>query len=336
MYHAKRCSILQVDFIGCILLLAASVLVVFAFQEGGLGSTGNIWRSALFIGPLSVGCVCWFVLLGWEGLVRRVLSIPPLLPMNLLRQRVYLSGVLCTITTGFVYFVVVYSLPIHIQVVNQKSALIAGVDMLPMLGSAAVGSMLGGVLNGKRNNIFPILMFGSCCMALGAGLLSTISSLEIGATLFGYQVLVGMGFGLTVSNVTMLAIIESGLEEHAVSQGVVAQARILGGSIGIAASTAILGVIERRNIAAMAAFHEHGRDVDEPKEHFVIRQSYSEGFQRTMQVTTIIACLTIILCLGTFQKHPITMAERGKQLYMQKMKEQSEKAALAAAAASES
>lgn len=36
MQHAERRSWKRLDFLGCFLLIAASVLVVFSFQEGGL------------------------------------------------------------------------------------------------------------------------------------------------------------------------------------------------------------------------------------------------------------------------------------------------------------
>jgi len=72
-----------------------------------------------------------------------------------MRRRVYLAGVLCTITTGFAHFSDIYSLPIHFLVAYQKSALAAGIALLPMLGSAAIGSVIGGKLSGgRRNNNF--------------------------------------------------------------------------------------------------------------------------------------------------------------------------------------
>ena len=200
---------------GCVLQLAASILVVFAFQEAGLARSSNVWKTASFLAPLLVGCLCWILLVGWEGIVPRYWSVTPLLPPQLMRRRVYAAGVLCTITTGFVYFSVIYSLPIHFQIVYQKSALAAGIALLPMLGSAAIGSMLGGVLSGgKRNNIFPVNMAAVALMALGSGLLSTVSSLAVQTKVYGFQVLIGLGFGLSISSITMLAILESSSADH--------------------------------------------------------------------------------------------------------------------------
>lgn len=125
--HAERRPVRELDFLGCVLLIAASILVVFSFQEGGISN--NAWGTAIFIAPLIVGCVCWVLLIGWEMIVARLweYSIAATLPLRLLTLRVYISGVLATMLTGFPYFVVIYSLPLRFQVVNETSPLTAGI-----------------------------------------------------------------------------------------------------------------------------------------------------------------------------------------------------------------
>lgn len=299
--HAERKPILELDFIGCVLKLAASIQIVFAFQEAGLADSSSVWRSALFLAPLLVGCLCYILLFGWETTVPRIWSIAPLLPMKLVRRRVYAAGVLCTITSGFVYFFVIYSLPLHFQVVYQKSVLAAGIALLPMLGSAAFGSMLGGILSGKKNRVLPVLITAAALMAIGSGLLSTVTSLTLQAKVYGFQVFIGLGFGLSISNITMLAILESSPTDHgmthgfdesaqvvvltiyvAVAQGIMAQARILGGSIGIAASTCILGVMERRELAgvpssALASLQVSAHSLT-AEQYRQVQQAYADSF----------------------------------------------------------
>ncbi len=75
-------------------------------------------------------------------------------PMPFLKHRVYIAGVLSATMIGFPYFVILYNLPIRFQVVNEMSALSAGIGLLPMLGSTAVGSMIGGIISGKKNRTF--------------------------------------------------------------------------------------------------------------------------------------------------------------------------------------
>merc|ERR1712093_353317 len=54
----------ELDFFGAILVIAASVLLVFSFQQAGINS--NSWSKAIFIAPLIIGILLWFVLFGWE------------------------------------------------------------------------------------------------------------------------------------------------------------------------------------------------------------------------------------------------------------------------------
>ncbi|MCJ1433471.1 hypothetical protein MMC27_002833 [Xylographa pallens] len=319
IHHAERRSFRELDIVGCVLLIAASVLVVFSFQEGGLGV--NAWGSAIFIAPLLIGCVCWALLFGWEAIVARRWehSIAAIFPQRLMKRRVYMAGVLCTLLSGFPYFVVIYSLPLRFQVVNEKSALLAGIGLLPMLASAAVGSTLGGGLNSKKNRAFQTLLAAACLMLIGTSLLSTLSNtLDIEPKTYGFQVFIGLGFGLTVSTVSVLGSAESELRDNAVAQGIVAQVRVLGGSIGIAASTAILGVTERRELtgvvspAQLASLQATAQTLS-PVQLLTVRQAYSDAFSESLKVCAVVMAVCVVVTLGTFQRNPMRVDEKMEQ-----------------------
>lgn len=141
--------------------------------------------------------------------------------------------------TGFANFVAIYSLPLHFQIVNGSSPLMAGVSLLPLLVSAAIGSMLGGL---TTNHSFPALAVANSLMAVGTGLLSTLANHNgIQTKTYGFEVPLGLGMGLSISTSTLLAALQCEGQDMAVAQGIVAQARVLGGSIGIAASSAVVG-----------------------------------------------------------------------------------------------
>jgi hypothetical protein len=208
----------ELDIVGCLLLIAASVLVVFALQEGGLSA--NAWGTALFITPLVIGCLCWVLLFSWEVIVARLWedSMVAIFPLRLLKRRVYMASTLFALFTGFPYFVTVYNLPIRFQVVNDMTPLNAGLGLLPLLGSTAVGGMIGGAAPRIKNMIFPTLVVAACLLVIGTSLLSTLSNtLEVEPKTYGFQVFVGLGFGLTVSTVSTLATLESDSRDHGMS-----------------------------------------------------------------------------------------------------------------------
>jgi hypothetical protein len=283
MEQPVRRSWRRLDFLGSFLLIAASVLVVFAFQQAGLRP--HSWDTAMFLAPLLVGCVCWCILFAWEILASHH-SIATILPPRLLKRRVYTSTVIVTILTGFVNFTAIYSLPLHFQIVNGTSPLTAGVGLLPLLVSAAIGSMLGGL---TATHSFPALAIANSLIALGTGLLSTLSTHHgIQPKTYGFEVPLGLGIGLSISTSTLLAALQCGLGDLASAQGIVAQARVLGGSIGIAASSAVLG-----GMGVKAG--RLGMVVDE-------REVYAKAFRETMWICAVVGCIALVASVGTYEK----------------------------------
>lgn len=164
-----------------------------------------------------VGSVCWILLFAWEVIVARRWeeSIATIFPLRLIKRRVYMAYVVSTMLIGFPYFVVIYALPLRFQVVNGKSPMLAGISLLPLLGSVAIATVIGGGANSKRNNTFYTLIAGSCLMTIGTALFSTLANtVEVPARAYGFQIFVGLGFGLTVSTVSLGASLESEVRDN--------------------------------------------------------------------------------------------------------------------------
>ncbi len=209
----------SLDFVGSFLVVAASVLVTFSFQNAG--SDVDQWRQAIFLAPLIVGIFCWAALLLWEWVVERLWRdrVLAAFPMRLLRNRVYVAAMLNTLFLGFPFLMMVYAFPLRLQVVNGQSPLMAGVMLLPMLGGVSIGSLLAGVASREKNRIFETLVLASSLMLLGVGLETTLSdSFVLEAKALGFLPLIGFGFGLSASSSTMAATFESPISEHGESR----------------------------------------------------------------------------------------------------------------------
>ena len=209
MAPRERRKLRGMGWLGCVLLIAASVLSIFAFQQAGLHS--NPWAKPLFIAPLAVGLLCWGLLMVSEILVARYWkdSIDAIIPLRLMKHRVFSLSVVATLLLGFAYLRILYNLPFRFEVVNLKSALGAGVSILPLVGGASFGSMLAGVLCAKKDRTFPVVTIGACGVVLGSALLSTLdNSTQTSAKEYVYQILVGLGFGLAIVAVSVMATYE--------------------------------------------------------------------------------------------------------------------------------
>ncbi|WQF83402.1 Putative sugar transporter, major facilitator superfamily, MFS transporter superfamily [Colletotrichum destructivum] len=306
----------ELDFVGSILLVAASVLVVFSFQNAG--TDGNKWSQAIFVVPVTIGGICFILLLGWETLVFKIWNnrIMAAIPIRLLHNRVYVATIFNTMFLGFPYLLVIYAFPIHLQVVHGKSSLLAGILMLPMLGSVALGTTLGGIANKTKNRLFETTAVASCFMTLGCGLMTTLSSsVNLEPKALGFLTFIGFGFGLSATSSTVLGATESEISDHAPAQGIIAQVRILGGSLGIAASTAILGTFIRSDLAGvvspeqLSSLHGAGMNLTEAQATSV-RQAYTDSFRKDMHVGTILSGIAILFSLVVYRRNRITFEEQ--------------------------
>lgn len=80
-----KTSLKRIDYLGMVLLLAFSVLLVFALEMGG---TRYSWSSSIVIATLVVSAVSGIGFFAWEVLIDRESSVQePVFPPNILKER---------------------------------------------------------------------------------------------------------------------------------------------------------------------------------------------------------------------------------------------------------
>lgn len=101
----------------------------------------------------------------------------------------------------------IFNIPQRLQTVNSTSAIDAGIRLLPLLLLSPVASATSGLLITKLK-IPPlyILILGGSLQTIGVGLFSSLSSsdLQIPPAQYGYQVIMGLGFGFNLSTILMM------------------------------------------------------------------------------------------------------------------------------------
>ncbi|OAQ96546.1 hypothetical protein LLEC1_02348 [Akanthomyces lecanii] len=319
---ANRLKWRNFDFFGTFLIIAASVLVVFAFQNAG-ESFYDVFNSSSFIAPIIIGLACWVVVFAWAILVdngRFGKHLAPAVPFRLFRNRHYTSAALTTLLIGYPYLQIIFTFPTRAQVVSGKSALVSGIELLPMIGGSAIGSIVSGVMNGKKNFLFETIATGCCLTLLGCGLLSTVHGHEDDAKALGFLVLPGLGFGLSTAAATMLVTFEASIADAAPAHGILAQMRILGGSIGIATASILL----RNKKAATMGGHVSPNDMGHLGEglghpgsdqHILVISAYSEAFRDGMKICSIIAGIAVLVSILGFRRTRMDMNEQRAKLF---------------------
>ncbi|KAH7035677.1 major facilitator superfamily domain-containing protein, partial [Microdochium trichocladiopsis] len=301
--HRRR-SWGELDYVGSSLLISAVVLVVFSFQNAA--AQPDQWNTAVFLAPLLLGLSCAAILVGWSIFVERRWKdrMIPALPLRVLRNLVYTSALLNTVLLGFVYIMIVFVFPLRSQIVNGKDAMIAGLLLLPMLIANAVGIVASTALHQHGKHTMMPLMVAAGLTMLGSGLLTTLSAVvELEAKALGFLVFVGLGYGISVSTTTVTAALEPEPKDHASAQGLIAQMRILGGSLGIAASSAILGTRLGPELAHVSPDQLVSATITEDALEQV-RRSTADAYALDMQVCTIVAAAAAVSALASWKKLP--------------------------------
>jgi len=229
----------RVDFLGASLLFIATTLLVAALEEAGLSFA---WKSAFVISLLTVSGLTWIAFVFWERIVTlRRNSTEPVFPWRLMTSRIWMGMTLNALFLGAPWFVTIFQLPQRFIVVNNASALGAGLRLIPFTLAAPVGSIISATIAGKAK-VPPIylVLLASSIQVIGFGLLSSLPLSEIEPNAqYGYQVIAGFGVGINISTLLLMtpfSIAEK--RDNAVALSSVSQFRMLGGVIGLAIVTA--------------------------------------------------------------------------------------------------
>ncbi|KAK4184619.1 major facilitator superfamily transporter [Podospora australis] len=231
------------DYLGGFASLTASILLVFALEQGGVVYS---WGSAAIIAPFVLSGVLWVVFVLWErGLsLRKGALVEPLFPWGLACNRFVLGLLLNAFLTGFPFMAALINIPQRMQVVNGTTAVEAGLRMLPLLLCSPVATTVSGLLVSKLKVPPAYILLGGCCLqAVGIGLFSSLPSsgnLAIPAAQYGYQVIMGFGFGFNLGTCVIMVPMVVRQRDMAVTMGSVTQIRVLGGTIGLAVCSALL------------------------------------------------------------------------------------------------
>lgn len=106
------------------------------------------------------------------------------------------------------------------------------------------------------------------------------------------------------------------------AQGIIAQVRILGGSLGIAASSAILGAKVRSELSSVlspAQMQSLASAVAQltPEQHAAVRHTYTDALKEDMIVCTAVLAVAFFLTFGAYRKNRLTIGERQRARFIE-------------------
>ncbi|TVY75574.1 Efflux pump FUS6 [Lachnellula suecica] len=202
----SKAAFARIDLLGTTLLLAFSVLIVFALEESG---SRYSWSSPTIIITIVFSALSGVGFVGWEWWIERAKGKQePTFPLTLLKDRVLASMMATAFFIGFPFVAIVVNIPQRAQAVYGFSPIRAGLALLPLLLTSPLATALSGYLTSNRR-IPPLylIVIGSVLQLLGVGLTCSLptNATKSPAAQYGYEVIMGFGFGAGLSTLLTLA-----------------------------------------------------------------------------------------------------------------------------------
>lgn len=191
--------------------------------------------------------------------------------------------------------------------------------MLALLLLSATGAALGGIISAQRNISWYILASSLALQLIGLGLMSRLPTAAgpVRSEQYGFQVILGLGFGLTISSLMIVTRMEIKAKDVGVAFSAMTQVRTLGGLIGIAAGQALLNarLLSRLGSALsaekLAALLQSTTAIAgfTPEEAAATAQTYGEAFNLQNTVMLGFCAAATVACLGVWKRNPMEFDE---------------------------
>jgi MFS family permease len=181
-------KILQMDPLGTIIIMGASLCYLLALQAAGVTKS---WNDKSVIGTwVGFGLLLiLFAILEWY------LGKHALLQGHLLRKRIIIVACIYVSFFAGAFFTLVYYLPIYFQSVSGVSPLDSGTRNLGLILSLSLFSIISGGAITVMGHYMPWMIAGAILATVGSTLLRTLDIGSPSSHWIGYQVIAGIGFG---------------------------------------------------------------------------------------------------------------------------------------------
>jgi MFS transporter, DHA2 family, methylenomycin A resistance protein len=212
------------DWTGAFLTTLGVGLLTFGLIEG----PGRGWGSALIIGSFVLAALGLAVFVAWES--RRT---APLIDVSLFGRAPFTVANLAGLTVFFAFIGAIVYLSAYFQQVQGRSALGAGLAVLPIGAGFFVSAQLSGRIVGRLGPRLPMVLGLGLCGVAMIGLLRLRSDSSI-SEVWWDLLAVGFGGGLSLTPMTATAMAAVRSERAGMASAVHNSMRQVGQALGVA------------------------------------------------------------------------------------------------------
>lgn len=242
----------RLDYIGSAVLAWAIVAVVLVTSWGG---SQYAWSSSTILIWASLGLAAIVAFIAVE---RKVSD--PVVPLSLFRDRAFSVACVSSFFVGFGMFGAIAFLPLFLQLAKGEGPTDAGLLLLPLMMGLTVAAVMAGLIITKTGRYKVFTVLGPLVAGGGMLLLQTVEPSTSRTAITLYMITVGLGIGLCMQVLVLVAQNTASPETIGVTTSTVAFLRTIGGAVGVA----VLGAVFSRQVTAGLADLAPGGSIDIP------------------------------------------------------------------------
>lgn len=218
-------TIKRMDPVGTVLFLPGITCLLLALEWG---AADHAWNSPQLIGLLTTFAIFFTAFVVWQYITRNTFAT---VPARIILQRSIACGCASQFCVGATMLTVSIYMPLWFQAIRGVSAFQSGANSLPLVLSTVFASILSGGLIQRIGYYTPFMIIGSCCMAVGTGLITTLTMHTENSHWIGYLIVLGVGVGFSMQHANLAVQVVLEKRDIPIGTAILSLCQTLGGAV---------------------------------------------------------------------------------------------------------
>ncbi|ATY66550.1 MFS transporter, putative [Cordyceps militaris CM01] len=230
-----KAQIKSMDPIGNLFFVPGIVCLLLALQWGGSEYSWSNGRIIALLVLAALLLVAFMFVQWWQKDNATV-------PLRVILERNMAAACLYTAFVAGSMMSIIYYLPVWFQAIKAASPTRSGVMMLALVVPSGVSGLVSGFAVSKAVGYYaPFMLACTALMAIGAGLLTTLTPHSSDGTWIGYQVIWGFGSGLGMTAGGLVPQTVLARMDAPIGISLIFFSQSLGGSVFLSACQSVFG-----------------------------------------------------------------------------------------------